>query len=308
MIRVTSQGLINNGHANAVAHHYRIAKKPMVFQTSVASLKAYEVGPASSRFSDLLNSVVSHEYLNAKNAELSYQGVAPFNLEFAEVTYWRKNGIAQIDVNAKPVCQIDFVNDHIHVLNDRPFDEGLNLEVIMGPALILLLSMDEIYCLHAGAVATPHGCLAMIAESGAGKSTLSAHVDNSWSQLADDILPLEYVENVELFHRFPQLKLNNASIIDRPNEPLFLKCIFRLIEEPSAQTEFRVLKRTDALLQVVRHTVAARLFDQKMMRSHSHFAKHVTAHIPTIEVSYPRDLTRLEDLRNDISDFVRNID
>ena len=308
MIRVTSQGLMNNGHANAVAHHYEIAKKRLVFQSAVENLKAYEIGPASTRFSDLLSSTAGHELLDARNAELGYQGMIPLNLQFAELRYWRKNEISQIDIDAQPVCQIDFVNDHIHLLNERPFDDDVNLEVVCGQALILLLSMTQIYCLHGAAVATPHGCFAMIAESGVGKSTLSAHVDHSWSQLGDGILPLEFIDDVELFHDFPQFRLDNACIIKRPRDPLFLKCILRLTEEPADQVEFKVLKRTDALLHVVQHTAAARLFDNELVKQHARFAKHVTAHIPTVEVSYPRDLSKVDNLRSAISEFIRTLE
>lgn len=304
MIRVTSQGTVVDADTNAVAYHYEIANKPVVFQTAVARLRAYEVGPASTRFSDLLNSTTSNEVLDASNAELKYRGRASFNLNYTTVSYWRNKDSAQINVNSEPVCRIDFATEHIHVLNNKSFDDSTNLAVITGPALILLLSQSDIYCLNAGAVATPHGCVAMLAEFGAGKSTLSAHVDKSWSQLADDILPLKFIDDVEIFHRFPQLKLGDATIVDRPKKPLFLKCILRLVQEPSEKTEFKALKRTDALFQVVSHTIGARLFDEKMMRKHAKFAKHVTAHIPTIEVSYPRDLSKLDSLRAEISEFI----
>ena len=307
MIRVTSQGMIDNGHSGATAHHYDIAQKRMVFQAAVPRLKAYEVGPASSNFSSLLNSTVNQKHLNENNAELKYRGLADFNLDFAEVSYWRKNEIAQIDVSGQAVCQIDFEKDHIHVLNDKPFDDKLNLQVVMGPALILLLSVTKNYCLHASAVVTPQGCFAMLAEPGAAEPTLSAHIDSSWSQLADDILPLEFIDDIELIHQYPQLKLSNACISERPVKPVFLKCIFRVSQEPAPHTEFNELERTDALLQIVRHTVAARLFDHKMMREHASFAKRLTGHIPTIELSYSHDLSKLDELRGDITDFVAGL-
>jgi len=309
MIRVTSAGMVGADHADTTAHHYEIAKQRMVFQSAVANLKAYEIGPASANFSNLLNSTQGNEVLNAENAQIKYQGVAPFYAGFAEVIYWRKNNeVTQVDVGGVPVCQIDLANTHIHVLNNQSFDDGLNLEVVMGPALMILLAARGIYCLHAGAVATPQGNVAMVAESGTGKSTLSKHVGPSWSQLADDILPLEFIDDIELVHQFPQLKLDNARIIHSPIKPMFLKCILRLNKEPAEQTEFKQLGRTDSLLQVVRHTVAARLFDHEMMREHARFAKRLTGHIPMVEVSYARDLDTLDKLREDIAEYIGSLD
>lgn len=307
MIRVTSLAVSMGRTSESVAYHYEIAKTRIVFQTAVKSLKAYEIGPASASFNDLLNTNKNRDFLNASNSELRYQGLMPFRSHVVEIRYWQHNELSQIDVNTVPICQIDFANAHIHVLNDQSFDDDLNLEVVIGPALIMLLSKQGLYCLHAGAVATPQGNFAMLAESGTGKSTLSTHIDADWLQLADDILPLKLGDGAELIHQFPQLKLNNARVSKRLDQTVFLDCILRLDQEPSAQIEFKCLKRTDALLQVVRHTVAAKLFDQAMMREHARFAKHLTKRVPVYALSYPRDLNKLDELRGDISDFISNL-
>jgi hypothetical protein len=62
-----------------------------------------------------------------------------------------------------------------------------------------------------------------------------------------------------------------------------------------------------AMLQVVRHTVAAKLFDATTLREHARFAKKVSSLVPVIEVSYPRDLDKLDQLRHSIIDYLRSV-
>jgi len=314
MIRVLSQAISEPLSNNVDAYHYNIAGQQLVFLNQVASLKEFESGPVSFSYQQLFSGrKPQYERLSVNNASLIYFGRAPFNNKTQDLRYWRKQNIAQIDVAGTPVCQVDFATDQIYLLNARSFDERLNLEVVTGPALITLLAKHNVYCLHAGAVSTSVGNIVLIAESGTGKSTLSAHTsvqdpNYNWRQITDDILPLSTKTDGGqasfLLPDFPQLKLPNAVPQSRVLRDRNLDYILRLNPEPSESIEFRALPRTEAMLQVVRHTVAAKLFGDSTMRRHARFAKNVSRNAPVFEVSYPRNLNALPDLRKRIIDYL----
>lgn len=324
MIRVTNQRVGDTTEELPMAYHYVIAGQRLVFQNQVPALDAFNQGTASKQFSEmmLVSSKMPVTFLGKHKpkddllhvqpsvvGELQYEGKAQFTGAFRDVEYWRYKDIAQINVDQEPVCQVHFKENQIRVLNDRPFDEPLNLEVVTGPALILLLAEFEIYCLHAGAVSTAAGNVAFVAESGAGKSTLSAHVNDAWQQISDDILPLNVGvkgQNIEIQSDFPQLKLKNATVQVNPfPRSQRLDFIIRINPTPSDEITFRLVSRTDALLQVIRHTVGARLYDKVAMKIHSKFAKRFTGRVPMIELSYPRDKEQLPELREKIVAYLQ---
>jgi hypothetical protein len=88
--------------------------------------------------------------------------------------------------------------------------EGLDLEILQGPALVLAFSMRAKWCLHASAARLQQDkTIAFLGESGYGKSTLAGHLGRSgWQRVADDILPVTLEdERVLAWPHFPQLKL-----------------------------------------------------------------------------------------------------
>jgi len=268
-------------------------------------LASFTKGPATPSQSQLLTIISYAPLLSAVNAELQYAGEAQVEGRMQEVECWRKNHFLQIDVQGSPICVVNLNEQHIHVLNENSFDNQLNLEVVIGPALILLLALKGTYCLHAGAIATPYGNIGLIAESGLGKSTLSSHIDSNWQQISDDILPLFYKEERFRLGEFPQLKLAESRCLTKMRQGSSLDLIFRLTDKESSEIHFVPLRRTDALLQIVRHTVAARLFDNNMMKQHAKFAKRLSGVAPVIELSYPRQIDQLDILRDQIVDYLK---
>lgn len=310
MIRVTRPHHVQHADHPESAHHYRIAGQALVFQSQLTSLREFEQGQASDQYNHFFTADNQPEVLHSGNARLAYQGLAPFNGTQREFRYWRKNGFSQIDLDDTPICHVDLNADLIHILNDAPFDDPINLEVVTGPALVTLLAKKHVYCMHAGAVSTDVGVLAMVGESGVGKSTLSRHKDSHWAQISDDILPLRLNNELTTIHvveDFPQLKLPACRVVAPPSRELALDFLLRLAPQPTEQISFKVLSRTDALLQIVRHTVAARLFDQNVMREHARFAKRMSGRIPVIEVNYPRNLNGLAELRDAVMEFCSSL-
>ena len=221
-----------------------------------------------------------------------------------------EGGWAQIDIDGVAACQIDFIKLHIHVLNCEPLGIGLNLELIVGPALVLLLAQSQTYCMHAGAVDTPIGRVGIIAESGVGKSTLSTHVSSEWSQVSDDIMPMKMSEAencIDVLPDFPQLKLAQNLVVDAPKPIKKMSYLLRVNPVPSADIHFEVLSKMQAMLQIIRHTVAAKLFDSTTLQQHANFAKNVSIMMPVIEVSYPREIDQLSELRESIFDYLSSL-
>lgn len=277
---------------------YCVAGCELVFTQEINCLSGFFVAKRASS----LNSLNAFKEYDHTQLKLCYHGAAPFAQLMRDVKFYRSAEMARIDVDDVPACLISLNTNHIKVINKQAYDSAINLELLTGPALILLLSQQALFCLHAGAVATPFGAIAIVAESGVGKSTLSADDNEQWGQLSDDILPLQVLANKQIVCRsdFPQLKLANAQASGFSNNNIPLHAIVRLNPKANNNTVFKRLNAIDALLQVTRHTVAAKLFNSQLLASHSSFAHTLSTTIPIFEVSYPRDLGQLSAVRAQI--------
>lgn len=313
MIRVTSQAMsvggVDGAGEKTLAYDYQIAGQRVVFQTRVEALRAYEIGPASEPPTQSLSKQQDQKLLSASNAELHYQAEVPFADELQHTICWHRNSQMQLDVAGQPVCRIDLLDDRVHLLKEGAFDQTLNLEVITGPALIMLLAQRGIYCLHAGAVRTVNGNVALVAESGVGKSTLSAHAGEHWQQFSDDILPVHSGDELKALNGFPQLKIDGLMTPYQTklkiNAQLPVDLIIRLrADERAQEISFKRMSRTDALLQVVRHTVAARLYLKPTLKEHAGFARKLSSQVPIVELTYPRNLDQLPELQQAIIDYL----
>lgn len=303
MIRITSRA----PSSNQAAVHYAVAGQVLASQSEITGLNAFVEGEASIEFSALLNAYEEPALPSREGAVAHYRGQAYFEGRLRTVAYRRRGRLGQLNVDTVPICLVDFEGSHIHVLNNEPLGEGLNFEVITGPALVLLLTQFEVYCLHAACVDTKAGRIGIMAESGVGKSTLSAHAGDDWSQVADDIMPFSFNggDKPVVIPAFPQLKLEKMVVENFPQLSGSLNYLIRLTPKASANIEFSVLPRIDAMLQIVRHTVAAKLFDDHSLQTHASFARNVSKNLPVVEVSYPRDLEQLPSLRESIVEYLQ---
>lgn len=278
---------------------YQIAGQSVVFSSRVESLNSFHTLRPESN-TQIIASVLPVGLLDNSNAKQHYQGMAPFNGSNQAVTYWRQHSLGQIDIGGDAVCQIDLQQQKICLLNEKSFDQQLNIEVVTGPALIVLLALKGVFCLHASAVATDIGNIAFVAESGVGKSTLAMHHGTGWQQLADDILPITRTDPALCMQAFPQLKLANCVPEQRFPEMPSVDLIVRLSSQQVNQIEFRKLPRREALLEVVRHTVASKMFDADLLHAQMQFAQQLSQAVPMIEMCYPRDLSAMDELRKAI--------
>lgn len=300
MIRITAK----YSRGSKIAHHYKIAGKRIVFQSEVAELTKFHVEPATKKYSEILSRFANTSEFNLANATLVYEGEAPLGGEICKVACWRQGRFFQIDLDGKPACYGNTAEAHIHLLRKGQFSDATNLELVTGPALILLLAVNDIYCLHASAVKTKAGNVAFIGESGVGKSTLAKHAGQGWEQISDDILPVQ-TENkhdlqavtLDVLTDFPQLKRKQACVYRGKENTCNLDWVIHITREPSDKLRFRKLNRIPAMLLVVRHTVAARLFNAAEIQQHAEFAKAVSAALPVYEIKYPRNKRELDRLR-----------
>lgn len=183
--------------------------------------------------------------------------------------------------------------------------ENLLTEAVLA-AVIQALALQNVFCLHASAVAVNDAAVAFIAESGSGKSTLAAFLDadqgNDWLRLADDALPAEMSSSTpHALPHFPQLKLPPAAQwpLAKPGR-VALKAIYCLepVKLPSSRPDIQPLSRQAATLALIQQTHAARLFDARLLQAHLDFCAQLTARIPVQRLLYPHDYAALPRVRD----------
>ena len=303
----------HNNEGDTSWSYYKIANQLMAFSEPVKTLHEFEVNQDFVEIDSLPYCHFTYEVLN-DNSFCDHQVEVTFNNKTAEISLLRKRGeggthFAQINVNEKPACHLDFKNKTIVVLNNEPFDSDFNIELITGPAMIMLLAHQRIFSLHSSAVTItlPNSNkvnVAFIAESGVGKSTLSRSVDHTWVQCSDDVLPIGIHGAEALILDFPQLKLKNKKIIFNENNDL--NYIFNLNQVDGARVVIEQMNAVDSFLKIVRHTVAARLFDERLLQEHLKFAQKIIDKIPVFSLTYPRKIEQLPLLQKTLIEFLYN--
>lgn len=177
------------------------------------------------------------------------------------------------------------------------------VESVLGPPLILALALKGKFCLHAGAVVLAGKGVIFVAESGYGKSTLArfvgARVGAAGQRMSDDILPLRLGPSPRLLAlpHFPQLKLASS------DQPLLHVAVevpvhtIYFLDKEKAKEEggiaIRPMTKRESTLGLVANTVAARLFDQKLLANHFAFCAEAAAKIRARRLYYPRKLDML---------------
>lgn len=170
-------------------------------------------------------------------------------------------------------------------------------EVRHGLLAAYALSLKRIFCLHAGAAALDGEVLAFLGESGNGKSTLAWHLGHEagdhWRHVSDDVLPVELTSaGVQALPHFPQLKYppDAQPWLGLP-ERMPLRAVYVIAPPDPTRRDITVepLSQQAAALALVRHTVAARLFDKELLAKHLAFAASAAKRIPVRRLAYPHD-------------------
>lgn len=169
--------------------------------------------------------------------------------------------------------------------------QGLDREVLLGPALVLALAMRATWSLHASAVRLNGKTIALLGESGYGKSTLAGFLGRSGLQrVADDILPVTGEANgVLAWPHFPQLKLppEEQPALSLPeNLPLNVICLLA----PAGTKETPHLESisvSDAVTALLSHTAGTRLFWPELLSAHLAFCTQAAGQLAAYRLIYP---------------------
>jgi hypothetical protein len=177
------------------------------------------------------------------------------------------------------------------------------VQTALGPALILGLALQSVFCLHASAVRNGDSAVAFIGASGAGKSTLARQLSADpalpWTRLADDILPAEVVgDRVTARPYFPQLKLplSKQPWSDQPEQVPLDALLVIQPDRGSGAVTLTPMGPSDRALALLERTVAARLFAPELRTSHLTFCARIAELIPVYRFSYPWHMRHLAEV------------
>lgn len=182
--------------------------------------------------------------------------------------------------------------------------------------------------LHASAVRIGEIAVGFMASSGAGKSTLVAQLVESCADfICDDLLLLDetheqgdirvatglwiiklWEEAVQVagesFKRIGRLYPDATKDGFRPSEeiswsgPFSLRCIFILEEGPEVRVE--ALSKREAIVELLRHTYGAGIFDQKPLAPHFRQCGELAAKVSLKRLIRPKDFGCAEEVEHAI--------
>ena len=174
---------------------------------------------------------------------------------------------------------------------------SLEREIILGPALVLALALNETWSLHASAAVFTGLSIAFLGESGQGKSTLAAYLGSqNWLRLTDDILPVRETENgMDALPHFPQLKLpaDAQPVFNFPEQLPLDKLVLLREADVDDTPAISLLPPTQAIQVLLGHTAGTRLFTPELLEKHLHFSAHVAERVPVYQLTYPHDKKKL---------------
>lgn len=180
-----------------------------------------------------------------------------------------------------------------------PHDNPLGRHTFLGPGLALAFAENDRFSLHASAIQMSDRAVVLAGETGAGKSTLAsrAHSLGLFPRLADDIVPLELDDSVAwTLPRLPQLKLSHDRQWLEPAD-VPLKCILTLQRRASvSQPALRELTTAEAVIRLLSHSVASRLYSADLKARHLDFCVKLARAVPVCDLEIPDDLDRLDEV------------
>ena len=293
-------------------HFYKVANRMLCVQGEFDALAAFEIGnlPDADK---ILSSYLQNEFrlLSSSNTNNLYESKAIFSVGEKHIRCIQKDNIVQINVDHRPSCIFDLENQVVQNLSNEDLNTPLNTEILLGPVLIMLLAKRGIFCLHASAVMTKNGLVMFIGESGVGKSTIAETSGDNWQRVCDDVLPLKiYEQGLVALPGFAQLKLSESQQhdLDKYQEiPVRLVC--RIAKPNGAESaSIKKMQNKSAILQLVRHTVASKMFTSDLLEQHMDFCKQVLETNEVYELSYARELDGLSKLQKKLISFAGSLD
>ncbi len=198
-------------------------------------------------------------------------------------------------------CQIASAKSSIKIEVDLPPQHSTALEdSLLGVALMLVLPAFARWPVHGGTLETIGGQgVGFVGVSGVGKSTLTTTLASRLTEVAlvgDDVAIISNAEGVLLWPQFPQLKL--AAEVGRSERvKIPLRALYMLV--PVEQTEsvsITSVSKQAALMHLVRHTIAAKLYPPALLQVHLANMQAINEVVAFYQLNVPRDLARLTEV------------
>ncbi len=277
--------------------YYLVTGQHLAFDQPLIELDAFQINGQASLEPCLLPEKIGQ----SNNAMLIYEGQGWLGNQWRSVSNWHNDNGFCLDVAAIGRLWVSTDGSAIRLLSQETTNAAWLAETLLGPALTLALALQGTFCLHAGAVAMGDRVVAFVGESGRGKSTLAAYLGRqevgslkgatSFRPVSDDVLPISlHSQGVHGLPHFPQLKLppDQQPSLGLPQR-LPLTAVY-LLEQPTNNSEIAIqpLAPHEAILALVRHTVATKLFDKALLMQHLVFATAVAEQVPVKRLVYPR--------------------
>lgn len=178
-----------------------------------------------------------------------------------------------------------------------------DIMVLLGPVLILNLALNNVFCLHASSFQINETLYILMADSGTGKSTIARYMDkapNSF-RVGDDILPVQSKDkSIKVFPQFPQLKLSSKKQYTQKTHAKKVKLLFAKKE---AKTKLSKMDSFSSLKQILRHTVATKLFSPPQLKSHLDFCHQTIQGQQCYQVDYQHSTNGLIELYESLNEI-----
>ncbi len=227
-------------------------------------------------------------------ARKTFSGIAFVGGLDRELQCERTGPVATLTIQGLGRYRLDLDGGAIRLLPPFPEPEAVE-QALCGPCLALLLAHGGVFLLHASAVQTANGVVALVGRSGAGKSTLAAELARAAGAalLADDAVAVRLEgEDIVVPGAYPQPKWPDWGGPRGADLPDRLATVVELTPN-GGDLELEPLAAPEALLAAATHTVAARLFDAELLERHFRFGRELISRAQWWRLRYAPQLSNL---------------
>lgn len=181
-------------------------------------------------------------------------------------------------------------------------------ETLIGPVLILAMSLQGRWAFHSSAVTVDNEAILFLGESGAGKSTIARYLHerdrHHVFQIADDILLTSLLaSSFDALPHYAQLKLPVEQWPSREISmriPIRVAFVIDVERTRDRRINITALRGRQASMALVRHTVATRLFGPTLLDNHVAFCARAAESIPIGLLTYPLEYGMLSEVCDEI--------
>lgn len=218
------------------------------------------------------------------------------------------------------ICQIH-KGQEIIVNSQTGIDETFLRALILGPAMGILLHQRGRLVLHASAVNINDAAVAFMGHNGAGKSaTTFSFMNNGHPLISDDILSIDFrsglpvvhpglpriklwpesleisKKNMRSFHIHPESRKRSCFVDSFYNRDIYLKHVY--VIENSEKTFLEELKPQDALLELIRNSYCANIFQNSDQATNLREYAKIVKNVSIKQLNIERSLDKIQEMVN----------